>query len=1140
MEKNDPKQKHRRCFVLKKMFNIMKLTTLLLFIPLFQVAAHSYAQETRLNLKFENETLESVFSKIEQNSNFSIFYKNELIKNSKEVSGEFKDALIFEVLDQILQTENLTYSVKDKLIMIVPKVTATSESTTQQQGKKVSGKVTDSSGGYLPGVSVVIKGTTNGVITDNEGKYSLSSIPENSTLQFTFVGMKMQEVVIGGKETINVTLAEETIGLEEVVAIGYGVLRKKDLTGSISTIGAKDLKDVAVIRIDQALSGKVAGVQVKSVSGEPGVAPQIRIRGIGSISAGASPLYVVDGFPTSSIETLNPDDIESLDVLKDASATAIYGSRGSNGVIIINTKKGKEGKPTITLDTYMGWQKVSKMPLMKNALEQAQYYYDGIKNRNLDEGNDVSGPVTGWKRQVPQDVLDVLSGKNTYDQNALDAVLQVAPQKQYQITAAGGNENIKYYLSAGYLKQEGIVINSDFSRYTLRANVEAKLSKRITVRANLNPSFTDKSAIPVTGGNPDKTTTGSIVTALSVNNFYPLYDANGDYTIFSGKPAQGDFQNPVAVAKETISNQKGMQFLGNIDADYSITDFLKLKVMLGTNILNSRGMTFKPSLPAFFGEPALGTDNSSMMYSWLSEYTLNYNKVFKKHNLSGVVGFTSQDETIESNSLSSNRYPNNLVPTLSAVSGIITTGTSDKSEWSLVSYLARLNYNFDGKYYISSSIRTDGSSRFGSDRKYGIFPSTAIAWRISDENFMKNIQFLSELKLRASYGETGNNNIGNYESYATINYEKYTLGGVAIGGYSPGRLANSLLTWEKQKQINVGVDAAFVKKRVRVTIDHFKSTNTELLLNVNIPDITGFSTALKNIGEVQNTGWEFVLSTSNVSSKKFEWTTDFNLSMYKNVVTKLGPSGDPIYSGGNVTMIGQPIGMFYGWLTNGIFKTQADLSAGPIFNPGAIDRSHVGDIRFVDISGPLGKPDGIINSFDKTIMGSPYPDFYYGMTNRFSYGRISLSISLQGTQGNEILNLSRASGNSTRGRYRQYAFSNNYWKSEQDPGDGITPRPNDAPTGNVRGTYSQYWLDNGSYLRINNILLGYQLPDKIAKKMSISSLKLYFNATNPFLFTKYTAFNPDVSNSDNSLTPGNELNNYPIPKTMLIGFTLGF
>ncbi|HZG24249.1 MAG TPA: TonB-dependent receptor, partial [Chitinophagaceae bacterium] len=890
----------------------------------------------------------------------------------------------------------------------------------------VRGMVQNSNNEPLSGASVIIRNTAtnfrSGTSTDSSGTFTFPRVAPGGPYTFTVSTVGFEDQVLSGyniKENapldLVVIMKSATATLDQVVVVGYGTQRRKDLTGSIASVGARDIKDLAVTRVDQALSGKAAGVQVKSVSGEPGASPQINIRGIGSISAGTGPLYVVDGFPTSNIETLNPNDIETLDILKDASATAIYGSRGSNGVIIINTKKGKSGKTNLTFDVYTGWQKVLKVPKMMNAREQAQYYYDGIRNRNIDEGNDVSGSPDKWRRPVVQDVLDVLSGKNTYDQDALFAVLQTAPQRQYQLTATGGSENVKYLLSGGYLRQDGIVLNSDFNRYSIRANIDAKLTKRLSVRVNVNPAFTDKSAIPVTGGNPDKTTTGSIVTALSVNNFYPLLDKNGEYTIFSGLPAQGDFQNPLAVARETMASQKGLRFLGNVDADYAITNDLHLKLTLGGNYMNTKATTFKPSLPAFFNDPALGTDISSMVYSWLSEYTLNYNKTFNNHSLSGVVGFTSQKETFEISSMSSNRYPNNLVPTLSAVSGVITNGTSERSDWSLISYLARLNYNFKGKYYVSASIRSDGSSRFGSDRKYGVFPSAALAWRVSDENFLKNVGAISELKLRSSYGETGNNNIGNYEHYATINYERYTLGGVPATGFSPGRLANPLLTWEKQKQVNVGLDAAFFNRRVSITVDHFRSRNTDLLLNVNIPDVTGFSTALKNIGEVKNTGWEFVFSTVNVTTKKFEWATDFNLSTYRNEVVRLGPTGDPIYSGGNVTMIGQPIGMFFGWLTDGIFNTAAELAAGPIFNPGAADRSRVGDIKFVDISGPSGKPDGVINSFDKTIMGSPYPDFYYGMTNRFSYGRLTLSFTIQGSEGNEILNLSRASGNSSRG-----------------------------------------------------------------------------------------------------------------------------
>lgn len=1020
----------------------------------------------------------------------------------------------------------------------------------QDKTSLVKGMVSDIDGGPLTGVSVIIKNTrtnfTSGTSTDTSGVFTFSRVSSGGPYSFTFSTVGYENQTLSGyniKENVTISIAIKMIStaasLDQVVVIGYGTQKRKDLTGAVGSVGGKDIKDMAVIRVDQALLGKVAGVQVKPVSGEPGAPPQIRIRGIGSISAGAGPLYVVDGYPTSSIETLNPNDIESMDVLKDASATAIYGSRGSNGVIIINTKRGKSGEPTITFDTYHGLQKVSKTPKFMNALQQAQYFYDGVKNRNIDLGNNVSGPPNTWNLKVPQIIIDVIEGRNTTDIEPLDEILRTAPQQQYQLSATGGSENVRYALSGEYVNQEGLIINSDFKRYSLRANIDAKLSKKLMVRLNINPTFINRSDVNssgVTTGSGDFSIMGG---ATSVNPFYPIYNPDGSYFVYDGLEAVGNFNNPVALAREVTAKQRRIGLFSNLNIEYSIFNDLKLNVLLGGSLFSNKGMRFVPQLPALFNQPASGTDNSSQITNWLTEYTLNYNKAFGKHAVTGLAGFTAQKERGESNFLTSINYPNNLVPTLSAVSGLISNGSSDVYEWSLVSYLGRINYNYNSKYYITTSIRTDGSSRFGANKKYGVFPSAALAWRMSDEKFLSSLTFLNELKLRASYGETGNNNIGNYEHFSTINYFKYPFGETPVGGFAPARLANPLLTWEKQKSINAGVDVSFFNRRIILTVDHFKSRNTDLLLLVNIPDITGFSSSLRNIGVVNNTGWEFVVNTVNLKGK-FNWTTDFNISTYKNKVVKLGPEGDPINSGGNITMIGQPIGMFYGWLTDGVFKDKAELDKGPVFSPGTASRSRMGDIRFVDVSGPNGKPDGIINSLDKSIMGSPYPDYYYGMTNHFAYKNLSLSLSLQGTHGNQILSVTRRSTFATRSRFRNAASQNNYWKSEKDPGNGNTPRPNDAPTGNVRGEYSQRWLDDGTYLRINNINLSYLLPESMYKKMSLKSFRVYINATNPFIFTKNTGFNPDVSNSNNALTPGLDLNDYPLPKSILLGLNVSF
>jgi len=472
------------------------------------------------------------------------------------------------------------------------------------------------------------------------------------------------------------------------------------------------------------------------------------------------------------------------------------------------------------------------------------------------------------------------------------------------------------------------------------------------------------------------------------------------------------------------------------------------------------------------------------------------------------------------------------------VSGIITTGTATRAEWSIVSQLARINYGYNGRYLITASIRRDGSSRFGANNKYGVFPSAAVAWRVSDEKFMENVPLISLLKLRVSYGKTGNNNIGNYASLSTINYIKYTTGGVAIGGFAPGAIPNPNLTWETQEQVNAGADLALFKGRINITADHFVSRNKDLLLNVNIPTASGFSTALQNIGEVKNTGWEFVLNTINTVGK-FKWSTDFNISAYKNEVVKLGPSGDDIISGNNITRIGQPIGMFYGFIVDGIFKNSAELAAGPIYNKGLADETRVGDIRFRDVSGPAGKPDGIINNNDLTIMGTPYPDFYYGMTNRFSYGNLSLSVNLAGSHGNQIYSNAMVIYRLIRSRSRTLTTELNYWKSEADPGDGNTVRPDDVPRGGLRLPSTRY-LDNGSYLRINNITLGYNIPNRISSALSINSLRVYASTNNAFVFTKNLSFNPDVSNSGNSLNPGIDNNNYPLPRSIVFGLNVGF
>ncbi|MEJ7739293.1 MAG: TonB-dependent receptor [Chitinophagaceae bacterium] len=1018
----------------------------------------------------------------------------------------------------------------------------------QEKPSQVKGIVTNNNGQLLAGVSVIVRNAktnfTAGTSTDSAGIFSFPGVSSGGPYSFTFSTIGYENQTLSGYSikpdialSLVVSMKESSASLDQVVVVGYGTQRRKDLTGSVASVGTKDIRDLPVTRIEQALSGRVAGVQVKLADGQPGSSPQIRIRGIGSISAGGDPLYVVDGFPTDNIQTLNPNDIESLDILKDASATAIYGSRGSNGVVIINTKRGVTGKTRITVDTYYGQQEVTRVPKFLNAMEQATYYYNSIRNRNIDLGNNVSGDPATWAIRVPQTPLDVISGKNTTNVSALDAVLRTAPQKSYNLSVYGGNEFVKYALSGEYLDQDGIILNSNFKRYSVRANIDAQLTKKLAIRMNLNPSYIINNNVIAAGGGAGASTS-IIGSATSAQPYYPLYNPDGSYFVYQTIDASTDLFNPLALALEKKDVSTRTRILGNVNAEYKVIEGLKLNVMLGATSNNSKGSTFTPQLPVFFNTAATGSDNAFSGFNWIAEYTANYTKNFGRHNVAALAGYTAQEDVFDENSLSSNNFPNNLVSTLSAVSEIITTGTASRAEWSIVSELARINYNYDGRYFITASYRRDGSSRFGANNKYGVFPSAAVAWRVSDEKFMQGIPIIDQLKLRASYGKTGNNNIGNYASLSTINYIKYTTGGVAIGGFAPGVIPNPNLTWETQEQFNGGIDIGLFKGRLNITADHFISRNTDLLLNVNIPLASGFATALQNIGEVKNTGWEFVLSSIHANGK-WQWSTDFNISAYKNKVVRLGPSGDDIISGNNITRIGQPIGMFYGFIVDGIFKNAAELAAGPIYNKGLADETRVGDIKFKDVSGPGGKPDGKVDNADLTIMGSPYPDFYFGLTNRLSYGNLGFSFNIAGSQGSQIYSNAMVIYRLIRSRSRTLTTERNYWKSEADPGDGKTVRPHDNPRGGLRLPSTRY-MDNGSYIRINNITLSYILPDKISRLLTLHSLRVYASANNAYTFTKNLSFNPDVSNSGNSLNPGIDANNYPLPRSIVVGLNVSF
>ncbi|MDR2912840.1 MAG: TonB-dependent receptor [Alistipes sp.] len=1091
----------------------------------------AYTQETFFTLEVRNRTIGELFDNIESSSEFIFFYMDETLDVNRRISVSVKNQTVDTILDRVFEGTDNRYEISDRQIVItrVDTPPPAAPPVPQNQNRGVSGTVSDASGPII-GATVIIKGTSTGAITDQSGHFSLANAPADAVLEVAFIGYETREIAVGGQTQINIILAEDTQLIDDVVVVGYGVVQKKDLTGSIAQVQSDDLADLGVTRVDQALSGRLAGVQVLSTTGEPGAELQIRIRGVGSISAGTQPLYVIDGFPGDDLGMINPNDIETIDVLKDASATAIYGSRGANGVVIITTKRGREGQARIDFNAYYGWQNVLRTPKFLTKEEQADYYYEGVKNQNLDAGHDISGnPVTDWVNKLPQTVMDVMNGTNPYNTEAYDYIFRTAPIQSYNLSATGGSASVKYSVSGEYTSQDGIIIENDFERFSLRANLDAQLHRRVAMKFNINSTYSTAKNIGTSGGAAEGE--GILGAATTWMHWYPLYDDKGDYFPGFGQDAINNVWNPAAQAHEIQRGNERMRTLANLNTEFTILDELKLNVMLGGTMSNRHSFYFLPRLPVFNSSPE-GEDNRSASLNWITETTLNYNKSFGDHNLSALAGYTTQKYEDGSNFLGSQSYPNNLVPTLNAVSNDILEGNSQLGEWSLISYLARVNYNYKSKYYITASIRSDGSSRFGRDNKYGYFPSAALAWRISGENFLSEARWLNDLKLRASYGATGNNNIGNYAHLATVVYESYLLGGGAVGGFAPNNFANALLTWEKQSSYNVGFDLSMFNNRISLSADYFLTRNRNLLLNVNVPQTTGFESTLQNIGEVENRGWEASLNTVNTTGR-FEWSTSFNISQFRNKVLKLGPEGAPIIGTNHITQIGQPMGMFYGYIADGIFKNQAELDAGPIWAPSNNDHSRVGDIRFKDMNG-----DGVINTDDRAIMGSPYPDFYFGMTNEMSYENFSLSFSIQGSFGNKVFNSSDTQMY-TRARYRQYSIVKDYWKSESDPGDGNSPRPNNSPTGGVREKSTRY-LDNGSYLKFNNITLSYQFDQSFAKRLSMSNLRLYVTATNPIMITKFRDFNPEVSNGNNPLTPGQMFFNYPLAKSYIVGINVSF
>lgn len=1009
-------------------------------------------------------------------------------------------------------------------------------SVAMAQAQNLRGKVSGSDGEPLIGAAVTIVGTTRGASTDGSGNYAID-VKNNETLRFSSVGFISKDVVYSGQKTLNISLAADNKTLNEIIVVGYGSQVKKEITGAVQTISYKELKDLPVTQIGQKLQGQLAGVQINQTTGQPGKGMNIRIRGQLSVSAGSDPLYVVDGFPiTGSIGAMNPDEIEDISVLKDASSTSLYGSRAANGVVLITTKKGKGAGMNVSFSAFTGVQNVpmkGRLDMM-DAEEFAQFKKESFE--------DAKQPVPAEFQNPAQ-----YKGKNN---DWYDALLNKdAPISSYTLSITSNKERARTSLVAGVLQQKGVVRNTDYQRYSLRLNSTYDISDKVTIGFNVAPQMVYDNT-PRTDGDRG---TGILFNALHTWPIMPIYEADGKtLTKFNRFPASTGnifaYANWVRSADELINETTTTNLLSNAFVEFEPIKGLKFKSSMNGEILRTKFFFFNPSNATSAINTPIPTTAVSIRenfenLSWLNENTVTYNKTINEdHKVELLGGYTNQYFRQESTRIQADTYADDRLPTIQGAINIARGGTnSGVQEWSLTSYLARLNYNYKGKYLFNAAIRSDGSSRFGANNRWGTFPSVGAGWVVSDEAFMSELPVVSFMKLRGSWGIIGNNNLGNYTSYALINNTvNGVFGNTVATGAAVSSLANPNLGWETTQQLDLGLDLNLFNNRINFAYDYYTKNTTNLLYAVQIAQESGFGNFNDNIGEIKFWGHEFSLNTTNTTGK-VKWTTNANISFNRNVVVALAPGIDRVYGSFHITKVGQPFGQFYGVIADGVYKNAADLANSPKV-PG---RSTVGSIKLKDFNG-----NGVIdyggNADDRTIMGNPFPDFVYGITNNVTYQNWDFNIIGSGSYGNQLLVRHIYSTANLDGVFNMVDGAKYRFRSEANPGMGMygTTVGGGNVTGIERDWMNSRFVADASYFTIRNITLGYTFakPTKVYK-----SVRVYASCQQAYVFTNYWGGpNPETSAQGNgqgdggNLSPGVDLSNYPVPRTFTVGANFNF
>tara|TARA_R110001606_G_scaffold68193_1_gene155634 strand:+ start:1681 stop:4986 length:3306 start_codon:yes stop_codon:yes gene_type:complete len=1101
-----------------------------MFLVLFTMQANSsYAQRTKITLDLNNVTVERLIDEIESKTDFHFVYQIKEVDLNRVVSVKANKELVTKILERIFGNTRTTHNVVDKQIFLKEREAKAKTFKQEVQNSPVklqqlvSGVITDSDGIPLAGANVVEKGTTNGVTADFDGNFSIEVANESATLVISYIGYSTKEVPLNGQASVNIVLEESAAGLDEVVVVGYGVQKKSDITGAVSNISEEKLQSRPTANFSDALQGRSSGVQIRQSGGDLDGKFQIAIRGVGSVTGSNDPLIVVDGVPlvSASFSTINPKDIASIDILKDASATAIYGARAANGVVIITTKKGTVGKPQLTYSSDVSIEHISERYDVMSTEQQRLLFVEAFKNSNRSTAvyDDPNNPI--W--QVDNDWQDL---------GTRAGIRQI-----HNLNYSGGTENTQYSASASYQNRTGILLNTDIKTYSLRTNLSSQVNDWLKISTNITGSYQ-----PQNYSDGDDWGSTGYRGFVYQHSYTPAYDENGELANIdtASAPYFGANTNPLVPLLLPTKELNTTRLLGNFQTNIRLMDGLFFNTNLGGDLVRVEGYTYNPiySIGRMINTQGSVTVSNNSDTNWVADATLDYTKEFNKHDLKLLVGVSAQQFLLRRTSAFGTGTIDNSLNQLSNQTSFNSTGSNVKG--GLASSFARLNYGFDDRYLLTATVRRDGSSRFGPDKRYGVFPSASLAWRVSQENFLKNSTTLNDLKFRVSYGLTGNQNIGNFEFITRAASTPYIFGNTVVVGNSASNIGNPSLQWEANKQLDIGVDFALFKSRISGTIDYYDKKSEDLLIQNPIPLTAGVpNPPIVNIGSVRNSGIEFAIFTRNLTGK-FKWSTDFNISYNENEVLDIGSNsaGEPLEIPGqniplsnvptNLTVAGRPVGAFNMYIFDGMWQLGEEAEAATWFN------AVPGDPKYRDLNN-----NGLLDAGDRAFVGNPHPKFIGGMDNTFSYKNLSLSVFMNFATGNKLYNTARNLFSRGVPFVQNFAEAADFWTPDNP--NATSPRPSQGGTTTTLATLaSTRFLEDASFLRVKNVALTYDLPGKIFETSFISSAQFTLSATNLLTFTKYTGLDPEASSRESLLSAGIDYTPYPNTKQYNLGVKIGF